>query len=486
MKTNSDRSPAAGPEQERLAKILSAGLCASETAGCLDEESIASVVDGSVSPDRRDQLLKHISACDTCYETYLLTAELLNEESSALTADMLTTEEHSRNGNRRRSFFPAKAAALAASVLIAAVSVYVFYTSSSVPGTAEQLLKTAADETAVTKPAPEPVPAGGDDSDGKSKSPNMIGEGKMDRGVDIREKAESEREQPLEEQEKENRKMGFTPKRGKQKSVLPGDKKAAAPHPEFKQTPEQARNRHLKASSTDKISPKKKTSQMPMTQAMAAAETSTEKFDDKPQAGQQRIKPVDIESDFAGTVSSLPLVQIRQLKKRLQSSSAYIPGNELRRFFQESLAIAGQVRSLAGGDPETGSEDQNIQDFVAIARSAPPVFRVSRDKRGISLSLNMDYFLSRSIPGSVDFQFYSLARAGWSGDGGTWSQGQRLSESASIGPAGGKSLRQSKNETGLSRGAKQRQLQQWNVLLPKLPPEYRQIAENTVKYLERK
>lgn len=508
MKNNRDKSPVAEPEQELLGSILSAGLNDAGTAGCPDEESIATVVEGSVSPVQRDLLLKHISACDDCYETYLLTAELRQEEEIALNTEVMTAEEPEQRRVRRNTFFPAKALALAASILIAAVSVYVFYTGGSVPKTAEQLLFKESQELADSTTAPAPVTIEESEEEPKEK-----------RGKGDMEKAGPKPQQPLEKKKKlqpkpkmELARKDTGKKWGKKSTVREKDGKGAPPEKpafgydketatepdSYKQTVEEARSRHLKASPADKISPKKKTTQMPMTQTplnltpsneiVTATDESLKRSGDKRQAGQQRMKQASFESDSAGTAIPLPLVQMEQLKKRLQSFPNYIPGTELRRLFQEARAITGRVRSLSARDSGIVTERQNARDFVAIARNAAPAFKAIRGHSGVSLYLNMDYFQSRSKPGSVDFQFFSLARAGWSSDGGAWSQGTRLSESASLAPVGsvGKkgNRQEGKNETGLSPGARQRQLQQWNALLPQLPPEYRQLASTTIKYLE--
>ena len=82
MKKDKNISLSLSSSDERLGSVLSRGLTQLETGDCLEPESIAAVVEGTVTVEERERIFKHITVCDTCYEIFLLTSQLQEEEES--------------------------------------------------------------------------------------------------------------------------------------------------------------------------------------------------------------------------------------------------------------------------------------------------------------------------------------------------------------------------------------------------------------------
>ncbi|MCP5051843.1 MAG: hypothetical protein GY940_32045 [bacterium] len=153
---------------ERLGRLLSNGLSNGEApaGSCLTSGEIAALVEGNITGSQRDRMMKHLSACNSCYDIFLLAADLHEDENAGLV----------------RKVGPGKflkPLALAASVLIVVFSIYILYNpkGDSIPKTAEDLMNFAAtSEEAETTTAGKRIPptvykGGGAAKDGDSMDP---------------------------------------------------------------------------------------------------------------------------------------------------------------------------------------------------------------------------------------------------------------------------------------------------------------------------
>ena len=97
-------------DKDKLGRMLADKLIRPEGESCPSTEDIAALADGSVQGAERDRLLRHISACSDCYAAFSLTTELAKSSAK----------------KRARVFHPV---AMAASLLIVAISVFIIFKS---------------------------------------------------------------------------------------------------------------------------------------------------------------------------------------------------------------------------------------------------------------------------------------------------------------------------------------------------------------------
>jgi hypothetical protein len=152
----------ADEHNERLGSLLSGGLAAAENNSdrCLSTEEIAILVEGNIIGSERDRMMKHLSACNECYETYLLASELYEDETPVSIHDSIAEPK------RNRFLRPL---AMAASVMIVAFALYLFYNVSGIPKNSSEFAdfsspkKVAPSETEAVPGAAQPGEA--DDAD---------------------------------------------------------------------------------------------------------------------------------------------------------------------------------------------------------------------------------------------------------------------------------------------------------------------------------
>lgn len=136
MKKISGNSDFAHVEGERIAGLISARLKESQSGDCISLEEMAALIDGNVKDTERDRMMSHLASCDRCYETFLLTSELSEEKIIPL----------------KRTFF-SHPMRLAASIVIAAFSLFLFYKIVFMPGFRDKLVPTTSEPGKVS-PAP--------------------------------------------------------------------------------------------------------------------------------------------------------------------------------------------------------------------------------------------------------------------------------------------------------------------------------------------
>lgn len=90
---------------------------------CPPMEDIAALADGRLKEDEEERIMKHLSACDSCYRTFLLGSRL-NEA-----------------GSLKRNIIAFRPLALAASILIAVVSLFFVYRTLFPPVTKPAVLE---------------------------------------------------------------------------------------------------------------------------------------------------------------------------------------------------------------------------------------------------------------------------------------------------------------------------------------------------------
>jgi len=123
---------------EALGRSLVAAVSSDMIGDCPDVETLAALVEGALAGEKKNAVMKHTAACSSCSEIFLLAGDLLADEPV--------------HRSKRRSFALYKPLALAASLLVVVVSIYVFYTSSVIPRTHQEFM--AVDSEAAAPAAP--------------------------------------------------------------------------------------------------------------------------------------------------------------------------------------------------------------------------------------------------------------------------------------------------------------------------------------------
>jgi hypothetical protein len=456
---------------ERLGHILSNGVRQDNSAAgeCLSAPDIAALVDGRVSGEERDTKMKHLSSCETCYEIFVLTAGLLEEEETPMI--------------KQRTFARYKPMALAASILIVVVAVYIFYQDADIPKTEDAFFEMT---DRVEKKAPE---AG---APGKAASRDM-------KNLSPSPKASGYRRQKV----KASQKMMVAPKKSEDKAKYKNEKEKdafAAGEEEVRAKKVGEKRRDIpddglgmtglrkkgKAAAPRPMKPKLQSQQLPALgktdpdQALKDIETA-------PAAKRERaFKTEEFQQRKEGTTAAVqavveesPQLRLARLNRIAQRTPGYVQPTGLEQVFRQTLATNAQLRRQPP-EPKEGNVQQNVQQSLPTARDPmsfnkkqdalaryKPLANVVRRQGNIYVIPDVRYLLSRSEPGSVEHRFFKLALSGWCDNQGVCYRGESVI-----------------TDFG-STAAKKSLLSRWQNLYPHLTGVFKEIAELTIAHLKR-
>ncbi len=453
MKEGKDRQNAAVFADEILGQTLSRALHRDQPVGCLNPEEMAALVDGRLQGEQRDRLMHHISACDRCYDIFILSAEMQE--------DM---------GKKRIVVF--RPLALAASVLLVVLSIVIIYKSGislkqeepaypssetsgefrpeSMPKKAEAF-KAAGDEEEVTTPSeekPQPlakqVTGKGADRRDESKYEETRRKRSGARGAKL--------EEPL---QKEMKAKTATKATAEPLAEAVGEKKAAGREGE-----EKAEQRL----------------QAPPPKAAQAAVGGTQEG--------EVLDSLDKDEPTWQEVDRLNLQQFPQRK--------YIPPKEQKHLFNEAINLTNKLGGELSEMQRQAHQKQDYSQIQNYQRRAGPFLNVVVQRGTNYVSPNITYFQQRSKPGSIEYRFYELARFGWYYHGTWYERGGNLAqtlryldtrkESEKVDPTDAKA-----SKMGQQPGyPDKRLLGKWKKLQPRLSGIFREIADQTIEYLSQK
>ncbi len=137
MKADEDKSKASptginGENSQKLGEVLAKALRQVQVSDCLSAGELALLVESKttgkaenskLTAGEADRMMAHLASCDNCYETYLLLSQLKKKEMKL--------------ASRSRKFF-AHPLRLAASIIIAVFSLFLFYKIAFIPGALKQ------------------------------------------------------------------------------------------------------------------------------------------------------------------------------------------------------------------------------------------------------------------------------------------------------------------------------------------------------------
>lgn len=524
MKINEDKgkSPAAPVEEgvdTRLGSALSGSLSRLRRGEHADAEIMAMALEGNLDSGARDMLLKHIAMCDECCEIWMLAEELHREEAQELERGAVFAAER-EGGSRRRFYF--RYMALAASVVVAVISVYVFFTAHPGQGKLEAPVAVEApmDNVELAREAPA-VKDSAQPGDGGEARSNKMKRGGL-KGADL-EKASGG---PAPDAEKLRKTDGFSSRKSlltkappvagkKGGSTEPGDgggdqdktqvqeQKTGGAAVESKTRltgrPELPAAQMAATAVTD-ARERKKTDQEEQGKGADGSEPAKVKREGEAEASADEVKQQNelfFRKDRAQSFETAqnialppspaaggPRGQQRAVslnQQAVQSRQAYLPERELRNFYTGSFRLVQDMsRELAALARKGASTEQNAE-MAAYIREIQPMMaaaEVSASGR-VWVLPDLGWFWGRSRPGSVDQSFYRLAMQGWSNEEGYFF---RFLEGS--GGAAGKWEARGPEES-LADVDTAALLASWKKLAPDLPAAYRSIAGFTAKRLEK-
>jgi len=395
-----------------------------------DPETIATVIEGIVYGDERDRILKHISACDTCYDTFLLTAELQGDVDN----------EKAGNKKEKSKIIPFKPLALAASILIVIFSIYVFYRSGDIPKTPAQLM-----EKSEAKKAPEAPESSADEFTYAQKSApagtaKFKAEKKAAPAPTPREdKSFNDRLEEKEEEKTIREKGAVHVSPGKSVGLRTGEARAAG-------------------SKDNEIKETEPAEQVQRQEAMQ-------------QVVRQRLTPDD-----------LPPIQSRavSLNMAVQQIPSYIPQKDIGKIFKETLTLSQKMGKEYEDVREEAKKTGNYSRVDSYVSGLGPLITVKTVGDTPYIAPNINWFLSRSDPRTVEHRFFALARFGWCDTAGFCYdlQGKlRLHK---------RNLRKSDEKDRVGEADSSRVLlSEWQELHPGLKGIFKKVAHQTIVNLEK-
>ncbi|MCP4158004.1 MAG: hypothetical protein GY757_60410, partial [bacterium] len=510
MKKAKNGNPSTPDIDGLLGSALSAELTRMGKDQCLEPEEIAVLVEGNVTEGERDRLLKHISACESCYDVFLLTSELQTDVPGVKKKGIISSH--------------IRPLALAASVLVVVLSLYVFFRSGGVPA-ARDALKSSFDAQRLPKEAMPPSPekaAFKDEVRAKREAENEEYRKKLEelkikqmKDEEYRKKVEKlkrmdafGKREPSEKVKEQLKSLGYInsgdgeaeepeSKREEKKAFHYSEnniaRQEAVPAPVA--TPKKPMVRDLDAVKKSTVGAAKDVRRKKGAEPgrVADNEDSNKVVDKKAKYKNDtsRYKMDVAKRERAPEQTIAELREERRNKKELdvleKSSAARgakkgvaapvkagvkqipISSGELEFVFNNSLMETQRVQvtqsrniktNRAVGQQKLAATTQNVPDTQVVFGADGYV------------SPDIKWFLSQSKPGSVEHKFFVLASRGWCDNIG-----------ACYGGAGKRVfpdwIKRGSGKTAIDKKLAAKLLVQWKALQPRLDGVFRDIAKNT-------
>ena len=381
---------------------------------------------------------------------------------------------------------------MAASILIVVISIYLFF-KTDVPKTSRQLLE--MDESTTSRDAVQPQPTVPGEA---SPSPRKYSMSKAEKGPPPGLKKgvpASAGEGRLEKStsKKADKKLGFydqkdhfkiSGKKEKQKEEKEAGRiqtKKGVPEEEaleLEETRERTKRRGeqpralQKAGKSPQTAPKKK---------KAAAQVVRKK-----QVVQEQEKRQVTES-----LNTQPAVIDNEKLAALQKNRAWSQANsfniqsqvsnihsakELQELFRNTIDLSKQLKQEYEKLNKKAQKTGDFAELDAFIQGITPLITIRTSKNVSTIYPNIGYFLSMSVPGSLEHRFFSLARSGWCEP----KVGCYDMLTGSEPDYGSKAMQTVSKDKFIS----QDQLMQWKTLQPKLKGVFQEVAQYTIENIK--
>jgi len=467
---------------EKLGNALANEMVKVKPGRCPTSEEIAALIDGKLSQENRDKILHHLSSCNFCYDTFILTSDLKRKEFK-------------KESNPLVIFKPL---ALAASIIIVIFSIYLFY-KGGLPKTTKELVNSDSSELKdeKTRVHPAPLPENNfQEERKKEEQENLTSLGFLEAEKKRAAASPSEKRQweSSKIEEPAEKVAGAKEKEKKIKEIETEVSRQASPKKQMPQDKSGSiKTEHdLSATTEQEQAPRAPQTMKKMKIATPRAESNSRDYQrdyqiEKKQKKQSPRKNFNTAKDEAASLTEKDLQknpvwsQANILNMQSQQYRFHIPADELRQMFKQSIDLTNQLKkplkkiNKESSSPSNAAKAAKIDAFI---KGIAPLITVSTTQEEINVYPNIDYFLSKSKPGSVEYKFFSLARYGWCKAAvGCYGLDKRRSslEPIKIEKAAGKGNR-----------AAGTQLNQWKNLYPRLNGIFQEVATSTISHLEKK
>lgn len=438
-----------GAEQEQLGRLIAQRVMMLEQTNspCLTPEEMAQLVEGTTTKTAKDNALKHLASCATCYDTYVLTQELYKADREKNTVGLVA---------KKKRLLPYRTMALAATVVIMVLSLYIFFTNSEIPKSARQVV--APEESMSTEKialpsadlAPEPTPAP---------------------------MKEAKKEEPLTKRNTTPKVMADDGLRGAIETdhAKTKEQNENPPTTEIKQEPERLKNtadENLSETTDDQEKTVDKTE--PKGEAAKKDSRTRNAYSARPIQQQpvnvaQNVMPTQVnqprsgnEPKNSGSVIGIPEkpaektgAGLEQIRNTIRAAQPYLKTTELMSLFADTLEFAKQLK------------EETTLSFAQVQERIQPMLHIVVVGQVREILPDITYFISISQPGSVAFRFFNLLLSGWCVQAGTCWGADNLVPAWEKKPV-----------------LKQELLPRWEELLPQLSGLFKEIAYNTIAHLK--
>lgn len=417
---------------EIVGRAVSEGLSQVNNGVCPSVEEIACLCEGTLKNGEKDRIIKHVSACDECYEAFRLSLDMTVQKSVG-----------DRYMPRLRSL------ALAASIFVAVLSVYLFYSS----GIKEEMLTPLLEHS--RQKAEKRISSG--------SVPDQPAQDNLSARHEMK-KDEERTRQPA------GTGQGFPEGRGQApKKVMPAAK-------------------DIKKEEAEEIAP------APAPQSVDAeksgpgipAPVSGVKRKIRGKNGVLEKKQLGAQS-LTDSVRAKPLDEagVLYLLNQVEAFNTEVKAVEYRnvsqdnmRLFRDALYLSVKINREISRGKSNDRDSSGIGDLRTDPERFRPLFRFEGDTP--YLAPDIHWFVSRSEPGTAEKAFFDLALSGWyfqerfykaeNGRPSTRAKKETLADQAGF-------AKKVNSPSGL--------LEKWELLRPGLTGIYRRIAQDTIAVLKK-
>jgi hypothetical protein len=425
MKKSSDWLNVDSAGSEKIGVLLSASLKQSQSGDCLPLEEIATLVDGHVEMNDRDRIMNHLASCDRCYEVFLLTSGLNKQKIIPMTRTLFS--------------HPMR---LAASIIIAAFSLFLFYKIVFIPGISDKPdLKIEP-----VKEAAAPLMKEKYESEKREKGRGVL------RMAEKSKTEEGGRAIPAGKPAAESPRGKKQPGKAATKG---GEKKTAArivqQHQRQIETEQPAAGQQHRYARQEKDTRRQET---------AVPEKVT--LGDKRKSGRKLGKSAAAPAVPAG-IETDPWSFFERLNGELSQYKTYIPDDKIEILFKTAVIAAEKLQHEFKEQEENRYAIDGVRIDEVPGRRLEPVMYIESQEGIVFIFPDTRYFLEKSEPGTRAYRFFSLALSGW------------CDERSCYGEIKGK-IEKEKGEKLLAN---------WQALRPELQGIFLTIADRTINHLKK-
>ena len=167
--------------------------------------------------------------------------------------------------------------------------------------------------------------------------------------------------------------------------------------------------------------------------------------------------------------------QANLINQQSQVARTYT-AKELQEMFRNTIDLSKQLKQEYEKLMKKAYNTGDFREIDAFMRGVAPLITITTGKNVSSIYPNIGYFLSMSVPDSLEHQFFNLARSGWCEP----QVGCYGMETGSEPDYRKKAIQTISRDKDISED----QLMQWKALQPKLSGVFQEVAHYTIENIK--